>query len=95
MNKKNESLLKEKKVPRKEQILKFIIKYIEENGYSPTVREIGDGVGLKSTSSIHFYLSDMFSSGVLETNEKVGAPRAIRVPGYKFVKMSNDLDKNE
>lgn len=75
---------------RKEQILAFIIDYIKRCGYSPTIREIGDGVGLKSTSSVYYQLSDMFDSGMLETNEKIGTPRAIRVPGYKFVKIEDE-----
>ena len=70
----------------KKKILDFIITYIKEHGYSPSVREIGDGVGLKSTSSVQNHLTQMIKSGMLETDAGVGIPRAIRVPGYKFVK---------
>ncbi len=38
------------------EILFYIKKKIEEQGYPPTVREIGSGVGLKSPSSVHGYL---------------------------------------
>ena len=70
----------------KEQILQYIITYIQQHGYSPSVREIGDAVGLKSTSSVHSRLAHMLKMGMLETDAKTGSPRAIRVPGWKFVK---------
>ena len=70
----------------KKAILNYVIRYIERHGYSPTVREIGDGVGLKSTSSVQNHLAAMFENGMLETDSGIGSPRAIRVPGYKFIK---------
>lgn len=66
------------------KIRQFIIGYITDNGYPPTVREIGDGVGLKSTSSVHNHLQTMRLMGVIEG--EIDKPRAIRVPGYEFVK---------
>lgn len=70
----------------KQKILEFIISYIQLHGYPPTVREIGDGVGLKSKSSAHAHLLRMLNDGMIETDEGTGSARAIRVPGYKFVK---------
>lgn len=67
-------------------IREFVIAYITEHGYSPSVREIGDGVGLKSSSTVRAHLIKMFETGELETDAGIGIPRAIRVPGYKFVK---------
>ena len=69
----------------KDLIMQSIISYIEKHQYAPTVREIGDMVGLKSTSTVHTYLKKLFDEGKLETDE-VSSPRALRVPGYKFVK---------
>ena len=37
---------------REKAILKFIQKQVEENGYAPSVREIGKAVGLKSTTTV-------------------------------------------
>lgn len=68
----------------KEKILEFIVKYISDNGYPPTVREIGNGVGLKSTASVHNHLQTMRLMRVIEG--EIDKPRAIRVPGYEFVK---------
>lgn len=71
----------------RQRILEMIIDYIECHGYPPTIREIGDGVGLKSTSSVVSHITKMLDSGMLETDaEMPGTPRALRVPGYKFVK---------
>lgn len=63
-----------------------IVDYIAKHGYAPTVREIADMVALKSTSSVQSHLQKMFESGELETDAGPSSPRAIRVPGYKFVK---------
>lgn len=70
----------------RKKMLKAIVDYIQEHGYSPSVREIADMVGLKSTSSVKVHLDTMLHLGMIETDASWGSPRAIRVPGYKFVK---------
>lgn len=67
-------------------IIEYIAEYIKQHGYSPSVREIGSGVGLKSSSSVHVHLRKLFAEGKLETDAPYGTPRAIRVPGYGYVK---------
>ncbi len=75
----------------RQKILEMIIQYIECHGYAPTIREIGNGVGLSSTSSVMNHITKMLDSGMLETDVEVsGSPRAIRVPGYKFVKVEEE-----
>lgn len=74
----------------RKRILEVIIAYIEVHGYPPTVREISEGAGLKSTNTVHSHLLRMFKEGMLETDGVPGAPRAIRVPGYRFVKENNE-----
>lgn len=69
----------------REKILEIIISYIQLNGYPPTVREICDRVGLASTSSVYTHLQKMDTLGMIELGD-FSSPRAIRVPGYKFVK---------
>lgn len=71
--------------PREKEILNAIIQYIEEHQYPPTVREIGELMGLKSTASVQAHLENMIAKGLIESGN-LGTPRAIRVPGYKFVK---------
>lgn len=73
-------------VLKREQIMEFIIGYFKEKGYAPTIREIGDGVGLKSTSSVDAHLRILVGEGKLETDEGKFRPRAFRVVGYEFVK---------
>lgn len=67
----------------RKKIYDFIVSYMQEHGYSPTVREIGDGVGLKSTNTVWHHLRIMFALGIIATDAEC-APRAIRVPGYEF-----------
>lgn len=74
-------------IETRKKIKQFIIQYMQEHGYSPTTREIGDAVGLKSSSSVFSHLQRMFRDGELETDAEFGNPRAIRVPGYAFVKL--------
>ena len=62
---------------RQLQILNFIHDYIQEKGYSPTVREIMDGVGLYSSSTAHYHISVLQAEGYIDKVES--APRTIRV----------------
>ena len=71
----------------KEVILTYIKNYIKEHGYPPTVREIGAGVWLKSTSSVQSHLKKMLEMGMIESDAGLGFPRTIRVPGMKFVEV--------
>ena len=67
----------------------YIVNYLEEHGYPPSVREIADGVGVGSTSTVHNHIRIMFERGKLETDAPPGTPRAIRVPGYRFTRGGN------
>lgn len=78
--------MKRKGEQTKERIMQAIVSYIAEHQYAPTVREIGSMTGIKSTSTVHHYLSVLLDEGKLETDAEWGTPRALRVPGYKFIK---------
>lgn len=69
----------------REEILTSIIEYIKQYGYPPSVREIGDLAGLKSPSSVKNHLDRMIRAGILETSHE-SSPRAIRIPGYRFIR---------
>lgn len=71
---------------KKEEILECIIEYIKEHGYPPTVKEIGSMVGFKSKNTTWYYLQQMRDDGMIETDHE-RASRAIRVPGYEFVRL--------
>lgn len=70
----------------RERILAFIICYLEQHGYAPSFQEICEAVCLYSKSSVYNHIHKMLENGMLETDAVDGAPRAFRVPGYKFVK---------
>ena len=48
-----------------QQIYDYIAQTIRTQGYPPSVREIGDAVGLKSPSTVHFHLKHMEELGVI------------------------------
>lgn len=75
----------------REKILDAIISYIQEHGYSPTVEEIRQAVGLKSKATPH-HLNVLLEEGKLETDDP-RAPRAIRVPGYRFERTNRPYDR--
>lgn len=62
---------------RESEVLNVIIDYIKENEYAPSVREIGNIIGLKSTSTVHGYLRNLELKGFIERRENF--PRALRV----------------
>lgn len=60
---------------RLEEILNFIKKFLKERGYPPSVREIGNAIGLKSSSTVHGYLAKLEKNGLIERDPL--KPRAI------------------
>ena len=44
---------------RKDQIMCFIVNFLREKGYCPSIREIGKGVGLRSPSSVYAYMKEL------------------------------------
>ena len=58
-----------------QKIYEYIASCIREQGYPPSVREIGEAVGLKSPSTVHFHLKHLEESGVIEKG--AGKGRAI------------------
>jgi len=66
---------------RQRRILQFIRDWVQERGYSPSIREIGRAVGLTSTSSVEHQLSALESKGHLR--RAAGCPRTVevRLPG--------------
>ncbi len=63
--------------PRQRKILEFIDQTIKENGFPPTVREIGKAVGLNSPATVHTHLSTLQDRGYIRRDPT--NPRAIEV----------------
>ena len=57
---------------REKAILKFIEKQVNLNGYPPSVREIGKAVDLKSTATVHGYLSSLEEKGYIKKESQKG-----------------------
>ena len=60
---------------KQRQIYDYIISFQRDHGYPPSVREIGEHVGLKSPSTVHFHLKKLADAGVIEIG--AGKGRAI------------------
>lgn len=73
---------------RHSQILEAIKGFYQEYGFCPTVRQIGDMVGLKSTSSVITHLKAMEDAGIIIRNEF--SPRSIIIPGFNNKNQWND-----
>ena len=60
-----------------ELILDFVNTFIQENGFAPSVREIGAAVGLRSTASVSYHLQQLQEKGLLVSPGQKGRKRAI------------------
>ena len=60
-----------------ELIVDYVNQFIQENGYSPSVREIGAAVGLRSTASVSYHLQALQEKGLLQSPGAKGRKRAI------------------
>ena len=57
---------------REKAILKFIQRQVKNNGYPPSVREIGKAVGLSSTATVHSYLAKLTEKGYIKKETQKG-----------------------
>ena len=66
---------------RQQEIWQFLCAYVERHGYPPTVREIGEAVGLASPSTVHAHLANLERAGLLRRDPT--KPRAIELIGNR------------
>jgi repressor LexA len=64
---------------RQKEIYEFVVEYVDEHGYPPTVREIGERVGLASPSTVHAHLANLERAGYLRRDPT--KPRALELVG--------------
>jgi repressor LexA len=64
---------------RQREIWDFLVRYVESHGYPPTVREIGQEVGLASPSTVHAHLANLERAGLLRRDPT--KPRALELLG--------------
>ena len=63
-----------------QRIYDFLVSYIQSRGYPPSVREIGEVVGLKSPSTVHFHLKHLEEAGVIEKGAGKGRAITLTAP---------------
>ncbi len=62
---------------RHRKIMEFLTAFQDKNGYSPSIREIGDSIGVTSTSLVDYYLKNLEQHKYIERNQHVS--RSIRI----------------
>ena len=60
-----------------EKILEYVNQFVQENGYAPSVREIGAAVGLRSTASVSYHIQALQDKGLLLSPGAKGRKRSI------------------
>jgi repressor LexA len=80
---------------RQRKVLQVIRDSVQRRGYPPSMREIGEAVGLTSTSSVSYQLSTLQKKGYLRRD--IGRPRTVevRLPGHPAVRPDPGLDEEE
>jgi repressor LexA len=64
---------------RHQKILDFLEKYQGQNGYLPSIREIGNNTGITSTSVVNYYLDQLEKMGLIERKRRIS--RGVRLAG--------------
>ena len=75
---------------RQKQILDFLSQYIQKNGFSPTLQEIAEALGVSSLATVHEHLTAMVKKGVIRKYE--GAIRGIEIVDQKLGKLTNGVE---
>jgi repressor LexA len=78
---------------RQQEIWQFLVDYVDRHGYPPTVREIGEAVGLASPSTVHAHLANLERAGLLRRDPT--KPRALDLIGHRRESRGFDDDRDE
>jgi repressor LexA len=76
---------------RQREILDFIRAEIHRRGFPPSVREIGEAVGLSSSSTVHSHLAALEAKGLIRRDPS--KPRALEVLDYRDTDRGIDYDR--
>ena len=74
---------------RQREIYDFVTGYVDRHGYPPTVREIGEAVGLASPSTVHAHLANLERAGYLRRDPT--KPRALELVGRERAPAAEDV----
>lgn len=75
---------------RQRQIVDFIGQYIQKNGYSPTLQEIADSIGVSSLATVHEHLQALQRKKVIKKFE--GAVRGIELLDRTYLRITDSVD---
>lgn len=75
---------------RQKQILDFISQYIQKNGYSPTLQQIAEALGVHSLATVHEHLTAMVKKGIIRRFE--GAVRGIEIIDKKLGEITTGIE---
>lgn len=75
---------------RQRQIVDFISQYIQKNGYSPTLKEIAEALGVSSLATIHEHLQALQRKKIIKKHE--GTVRGIELVDRTFIKINDSVD---
>ncbi len=78
---------------RQQEIWQFLVEYTDGHGYPPTVREIGEAVGLASPSTVHAHLANLERGGLLKRDPS--KPRALDLIGHRTVAVTTPRPTDE
>jgi len=76
---------------RQQEIWQFLAAYVDEHGYPPTVREIGEAVGLASPSTVHAHLASLEREGLIKRDPT--KPRAVELVGRRKPERASTGDR--
>src|SRR5512133_2439891 len=66
---------------RQQEIWNYVVQYVDRHGYPPTVREIGEAIGLASPSTVHAHLANLERAGMLRRDPT--KPRALELVAHR------------
>lgn len=75
---------------RQRQIVDFLSQYIQKNGYSPTLQEIAESLGVSSLATVHEHLQALVRKKIIRKTD--GAVRGIELIDRTFLRMTESLD---
>jgi repressor LexA len=75
---------------RQQEIWQYLVDYVDRHGYPPTVREIGEAVGLASPSTVHAHLANLERAGLLKRDPT--KPRALDLIGHRRESRADDRE---
>ena len=78
---------------RHRKIMEFLTRFQETNGYSPSIRQIGDSIGVKSTSLVDYYLNQLQEMNFIDREDRIS--RSIRVlqPVYESLSITGKVSE--